>query len=100
MVYKKVRDALVVQLSGELDHHCAEKVREDLDALLSDVEIKRMVFDMKGLTFMDSSGIGVIIGRYKTLKRRNGSLAVTNLNAHMDRIFKISGLYQIVDKIG
>ena len=48
---------------------------------------------------MDSSGIGLIIGRYKLLERRGGSVAVINADARVDRIFEMSGLYQIVDRM-
>jgi len=93
-----VRDTVTVQLEGELDHASADRVRASLDALIADPGIRRLVIDLKRLTFMDSSGIGVIIGRYRTLSRRNGSLAVRGASPQVDRIFQMSGLYQIVEK--
>lgn len=93
-----VKDTVTVQLEGELDHCSADRIRASLDALIADQNIKRLVIDLKRLTFMDSSGIGVIIGRYRTLIRRNGSVAVKNPSAAVDRIFQMSGLYQIIEK--
>lgn len=93
-----VKDTVTVQLEGELDHFSAERVRASLDALIADGHVKRLVIDLKKLTFMDSSGIGVIIGRYRTLQRRGGSVAVRGANPQVDRIFQMSGLYQIVEK--
>ena len=92
------RDTVTVQLEGELDHCSAERVRASLDALIADRRVKRLVIDLNRLTFMDSSGIGVIIGRYRTLSRRNGSVAIRGANPQVDRIFQMSGLYQIVEK--
>ncbi len=93
-----IRDTVTVQLEGELDHCSADRVRASLDALIADQNIKRLVIDLNRLTFMDSSGIGVIIGRYRTLVRRNGSVAVRGANPTVDRIFQMSGLYQIIEK--
>ncbi len=92
------RDTVTVQLEGELDHCSAERVRASLDALIEDPGIRRLVIDVARLTFMDSSGIGVVIGRYRTLARRGGSVAVRGASPQVDRIFQMSGLYQIVEK--
>lgn len=56
------RETVTVQIEGELDHFSAERVRAMLDALISDAHVKRLVIDLSKLTFMDSSGIGVMLG--------------------------------------
>jgi stage II sporulation protein AA (anti-sigma F factor antagonist) len=92
-------DTLVIRLSGELDHHSAATVREEIDALIDEnKQAKRLIFDMKGLIFMDSSGIGMIIGRYKRMAARGGTVAVRDPGKHVDRIFTMSGIYQIVER--
>ncbi len=98
--HARQQDTLTVRLKGELDHHSAEQVRRDLDALLADERITHLVLDLDGLTFMDSSGIGVLIGRYRTLARRQGTLAVRNMSANVARIFQLSGLHQIIQRSG
>lgn len=97
---KKARQGstLTVHLDGELDHCSALHIRQELDDLIADERIKHLILDMQGLTFMDSSGIGVIIGRYRTLSRRGGGVSVRGANRHIDRIMQLSGLYQIVEK--
>lgn len=92
-------DTLTVWLDGDLDHHSAQSTRTELEAMLANVKIKRLIFDLQHLSFMDSSGIGVVLGRYKTMARRGGSVAVKNPCTHVDRIFSMSGIYQIVDKL-
>ncbi|MCL2545002.1 MAG: anti-sigma F factor antagonist [Clostridia bacterium] len=94
--HARQRDTLRVRIRGELDHHIAEQVRAELDELIADERIQHLVIDMKGLTFMDSSGIGVLIGRYRTLARRRGTLSVQNMSPLIERIFQLSGLHQII----
>ena len=70
--YEKHRDRLTVRLAGELDHERVGPIRAELDALIADPRVKHLVFDLTGVSFMDSSGIGLVIGRYKALARRGG----------------------------
>ena len=97
--YERQRQTLTVRLSDELDHCMAARLRAELDALLGDMSIRRLVLDLKRLSFMDSSGIGFIIGRYKLMARRGGSVAVMNADWKMDRIFRMAGLYEIVERL-
>lgn len=92
-------DTITVVLEGDLDHHNAERVRVELEELIANARIRHLILDLGKLSFMDSSGIGVVLGRYKTLSKRSGSVAVRSPNAHVDRIFAMSGLYQIVEKL-
>jgi len=97
--YEKHRSDITVHLSGELDHDSAAKIRAELDRLIADPSVKRLIFDLKGLTFMDSSGIGMMIGRYKTMTRRGGSVAVRAGSRQVDRMMELSGLYRIIEKL-
>ena len=90
---------LTVYLSGELDHHSASQIRQELDALIRDSRARRLVLDLSSLTFMDSSGIGVILGRYNQMARRGGSPAVRKPSSQINRIFDLSGVYQIVERL-
>jgi len=89
----------IVRMKGELDHHTARTVREQVDDFIESADINRLIFDLKELTFMDSSGIGVLLGRYKEMKKRGGKVCVKNLNPRMDKIFVLSGLYQVIIKL-
>ena len=90
------RDILIVRLEGELDHHHAEEIRESLDKQLEDPSIRNLILDLGNLHFMDSSGIGVFIGRYKTISKRGGQVCITNVNPQLARILEVSGLYRIL----
>ncbi len=99
LLYEKKKNTLTVKLRGELDHSVAAGVRAELDELILDPGVRRLVFDLNGLEFMDSSGIGLIIGRYKLMARRGGSVAVRSPGRRVDRIFQMSGLYQLVERL-
>ncbi|MGV8145717.1 MAG: anti-sigma F factor antagonist [Alkaliphilus sp.] len=89
---------LIVTLSGELDHHVAKSIRAELDELILRKSTKNLIFDMSQLQFMDSSGIGVILGRYKNIMRKGGKVAVVNVSDRIERIFSMSGLYKVISK--
>ena len=99
LTHDRRKGTMTVQLSGELDHNTAAQIREELDELIEDPQINRLVFDLSGLSFMDSSGIGMMIGRYKTMMKRGGSIAVRTGNSQVDRLMELSGLYQIIEKL-
>lgn len=84
----------------ELDHHVAEKLCKEVDALVDAYQIKELVLDFKDTEFMDSSGIGVVIGRSKTMRFRDGRLSVMHLGQRIDHIFQSTGLYKIVSVKG
>ncbi len=99
LTHEKKRGTMTVHLSGDLDHHTAVRIREELDELIADPGVKRLIFDLSGLGFMDSSGIGMMLGRYKIMSRRGGSIAVRPGDAQVDRLIELSGLYQIIEKL-
>lgn len=89
-------DRLMVRLAGELDHFCAQSVRRELDALISSTSVRTLILDFTALQFMDSSGIGVILGRYRLMRDKGGQMAVIHMNAHIARIFHMSGLDRVI----
>ncbi len=88
-------ETLIVEIQGELDHHTAEKIRDEIDYKLNNDKVKNILFDFSGLSFMDSSGIGVLMGRYKKISQRNGQAGVYNINSQVRRVFEVSGLLRI-----
>ena len=92
---KTENNVLYARLAGELDQHTASYVRGELDARLNDESITRIEFDLSGVTFMDSSGIGVLIGRYRRLKDRGGTMTVRKPQRNVERLLKMSGIYTL-----
>ena len=93
------KDEIAVLLSGEIDHHRVKTLREELDRVIEVSRPKKLVLDFTGVTMMDSSGIGLMIGRYKKLRDHDGKLCVRNISSRMDMIFRASGLYQVIEKL-
>lgn len=87
---------LTVCPAGELDQHMAEKIRNTIDSEILKTGASKLVFDMNEILFMDSSGIGMMIGRYKLMKRLMGRVEVTGMHENVERIFQMSGLNQIM----
>ena len=87
---------MIIHLGEDLDHHNATYIRELTDAYLEKYAIKRILFDFSGVEFMDSSGIGVVMGRYKQMSYVGGEVYVWGVGKTVDRIFQMSGLYKLV----
>ncbi len=95
----RIKDhCLIVKLKSDLDHHVSVQIREQADGIIARENIKNIIFDFSESSFMDSSGIGVIMGRYKQVKFTGGKLFVTGVTPPIERILKISGLYKIIEK--
>jgi stage II sporulation protein AA (anti-sigma F factor antagonist) len=90
------RKALIVRLSGELDHHTADKVRSRMESAIEQVERPHVILSLRNLTFMDSSGLGVVLGRYKQITAKGGKMVVCDVNPAVYRLFEMSGLFKIV----
>jgi len=94
---KHYRDVVVVSLQGELDHHSAEHIRNQLDESLQKQQVHHMLMNLEHLKFMDSSGIGVILGRYKLVKSKGGRMMLCSVSQPVQRLLELSGLFKIVD---
>ena len=111
---RKSGDQLIVYLSGEIDHCTAERLRGEIEALLGDARIRRLVLHFENVSFMDSSGVGMIIGRYKTMRERvtlilvktanlyktmrerGGTVAACGLKPPVEKLFRMAGLHRII----
>ena len=98
VLYEVRGENLLIFLPEELDHHNSKMITEQSDWYIVSNKIKNIIFNFKRTNFMDSSGIGVIMGRYKLVKSMGGKIIVSNINDSIDRIFTISGLYKIVSE--
>jgi len=94
--WKEPQGSVTVVVAGELDHFAAPQIRAMLDDVLSDEEIMHLRLDLENLTFMDSSGIGVLLGRLRTLQNRGGSMSVVNLQPSVEKLFRLSGLHRVI----
>lgn len=95
--FQIVDSDLFIQMPKEIDHHESIRLRERADNYIERKHINTIVFDFQNTVFMDSSGIGVIVGRYKKISLLGGNIKAIHVNERIKKIFMISGLYKIVD---
>ena len=95
--YLDDKTLLVQFTTTELDHHVATYIKENVDDIIMRKNIKNIIFDFHNIKFMDSSGIGVIIGRYKKIANVHGNVSVINMNPRVEKVFNLSGMGKIIN---
>lgn len=93
-------NAMVVMLGGEIDHHSAEEIRTKIDNALRKSSTKELIMNFADVSFMDSSGLGVILGRYKKVKAMGGVLRVEDVPKRIERILRMAGVYTLIGNGG
>lgn len=88
---------LTIMLKGELDHHSADESRVMIDEKINEGKFNKIVIDFKNLDFIDSSGIGFVIGRYKVIRKRNGVIEIINASKKVRKILDMSGIGKIIE---
>ena len=87
---------LIVKIDCEIDHHTSETIRRKVDGEIQRLTPRKVIFDFSGVSFMDSSGIGVIMGRYKNVQRVNGATIMVNVKPAVNKVFEISGITKLI----
>lgn len=83
---------LVAYLSGELDHHTTRPIRQEIDDAASQSPPELLVLDFGGVSFMDSSGIGLVMGRYRLMEELGGQIILQNLPAPIKKVMRVAGM--------
>ncbi|ENH97391.1 anti-sigma F factor antagonist [Gracilibacillus halophilus YIM-C55.5] len=91
-----VENVLILRIEGELDHHTAVQLKNEWQHHMQYHQIKHVVLNLEDLHFMDSSGLGVILGRYKEVQQLGGEMVVCSISSSVKRLFDLSGLFKIV----
>lgn len=93
----KTDNTIIYALGGEIDHHSAEKIRAEIDELIMAERPDMLTFDFTNVKFMDSSGIGLVLGRYRMLSALGGKVNVLGASGNIAKLFKMSGVDKIID---
>lgn len=96
ITFDQLENVLIVRLNGELDHHEAEILRDKWKDKMYKSSTKHVVLNLQRVGFMDSSGLGVILGRYKELLQLGGEMVVCSVPPSIERLFDMSGLFKII----
>ena len=95
----KSKDSLTIFVYGELDEYSASRAKDILDKVIyGNPNVKKVIFDLSGLSFMDSTGIGLLIGRYKKIKALNIPTYITGASVSTEKVIELAGLYSIMPK--
>lgn len=97
--YENKNGALIFSLKGDVDDAAIQKVRAFIDAKLDGERYFEVVFDFSEVPFMDSTGIGMLLGRYKKLQKYNIPMFISGVNKQVDKVFFTSGIYEIIKKL-
>jgi len=95
ITFEMIDDILISVLSGELDHHSSGEIRDTIDHTYDTFQAKHIILSFEEVTFMDSSGVGLIMGRYNKVRERKGKIAVVGCNEYITRILDLAGIYTI-----
>ena len=79
-------------LDGEIDHHCAPSIRKEIDLAVEGCRPENLILDFGEVTFMDSSGIGLVMGRYQVMKNIGGRVSLQNTPVHIRKVMRLAGL--------
>ena len=93
--FTRTGGVLTAHLIGELDHHAAAPLRQELDTAVLSCRCQRLVLDLSRLAFMDSSGIGLIMGRYRLMAAQHGALQVVNAPKNIEKMIRLAGLERL-----
>ena len=94
--YNKMDKSLELSITEEIDHHTAEKIRNRADYEIQKYMPRVFLIDFQNVQFMDSAGIGMIIGRYKTVSMFGGKVYMKNVNGSIKKVFEMSGILKII----
>ena len=94
--YEETGYFLRIKINGDIDHHSAVAIRAGMDSLLYKIRPKRLYLDLSAVDFMDSSGLGLIMGRYALMKEIGGDVVVCDPCPGVERVMKLAGLERLV----
>ncbi len=94
--FKKIRSTLIVRVAGEMDMLIADKMRTEIDRRIDDKSVKNLVLNLEKVTFIDSSGLGVVIGRYKRITAKQGRMFIVGARPQVEKILFFSGVNRLV----
>lgn len=97
IIFSVIGNTLVAELLGEVDHHGAQSAKDRIDKALDNYRVQNLIFDFNKVTFMDSSGIGMILGRYRRMSSQECGMAIVGCSKSIRNILNMAGVFSIID---
>lgn len=97
IIFDVIKNTLVAELFGELDHHAAEKARDKIDEAVDNYGVQNLIFDFTNVSFMDSSGIGMVLGRYRKMNEMEKKIAIVSCSKAIRNILNMAGVFSLMD---
>ena len=91
-------DVLTADIKGDIDHHSASYLRQNIDKSMKEFNCSNLILDFSEVGFMDSSGIGVVLGRYKKLAKTGGQLYISGCTVYIEKLLDMAGVFSLVGK--
>lgn len=97
--FKVSEEILIANVRGEIDHHSAAPLRKTIDSSMKEFGCRDLVLDLKGVEFMDSSGIGLALGRYKKLAKRGGRICISGCSPSIRKVLDMAGVFSLIPEM-
>ncbi|MDO4544663.1 MAG: anti-sigma factor antagonist [Bacillota bacterium] len=98
VIFRVSEDILIASIKGEVDHHSAAPLRQSIDRSMKAFGCKDLILDFTSVEFMDSSGIGVALGRYKKLSKSGGQIYISGCSSYIEKVLDMAGVFSIIPK--
>lgn len=98
-VYEREKDVLYVRLPEDFDHYSSRNIKVETEALIEAAGIRTIIFDFDRTEFMDSTGVGIILGRYKRMQFIGGNVYIWRINPHIRRMLSVAGILELMEEL-
>ncbi|MDD4688623.1 MAG: anti-sigma F factor antagonist [Eubacteriales bacterium] len=98
VIMETIDKSLIIHMFGELDHHYSEEIRDKIDAKICATDVSTLILELSNVAFMDSSGIGVLMGRYRLMQAQGGRVVIAGISKSIEKIWDVSGLGKIIPR--
>lgn len=89
-------EVIIADISGDVDYVSSSEIKREISGAITRLKTNKVILNFENVEFMDSSGIGMLIGRYKEMMVINGEIVLSGVGAYVDKILKLSGLYKLI----
>ncbi|NLD19209.1 MAG: anti-sigma factor antagonist [Clostridiales bacterium] len=98
VIFRVSENILIACIKGDIDHHGAAPLRNSVDKAMKAFRCKNLILDFSGVSFMDSAGIGVVLGRYKRLSKTSGNIYISGCSLYIEKLLSMAGVFTLISK--